>query len=144
MSIAIARKFEGVFRCGGGGGMLVRERIRQIIREKGLKQSAVSERLGEPEYWLSNRLTERTDIKADELPRIAQALGVTPCAFFEELAEAQPSRAAESPERYGAREADAVARELAAEWEWLPEAEREFITGLVELRRRYRARTAGR
>lgn len=63
--------------------MAVRDRIRAVIEERGLKQAAVAVRLDEPEYWLSNRLTGRTVIKADELPKIAEALDVHPCVLLD-------------------------------------------------------------
>lgn len=62
--------------------MSVRERIAEVIQQSGLKQKAIADRLGEPEYWLSNRLTGRTVIRADELIPIAEAIGVDPCALL--------------------------------------------------------------
>lgn len=63
--------------------MAVSDRIRAVIEERGLRQAAIASRLGEPEYWLSNRLTGRTAIKADELPRLAEALDVHPCDLLD-------------------------------------------------------------
>jgi transcriptional regulator with XRE-family HTH domain len=62
----------------------VRERIRALIKEKGTTQAAVARRLDEPEYWVSDRLTGRVNLLAEELPRFAQALNVHPCTFFDE------------------------------------------------------------
>jgi transcriptional regulator with XRE-family HTH domain len=64
--------------------MAVIDRIREVIEERGLKQKALARRLGEPEYWLSNRLAGRTVLKADDVPRIARALGLRPADLFPE------------------------------------------------------------
>jgi transcriptional regulator with XRE-family HTH domain len=66
--------------------MPVHDRVRQIIENQGLKRGAVARRLGVSKWWLSARLTGRTQLVADDLPRLAMVLGVSPCAFFEESA----------------------------------------------------------
>ncbi len=73
------------------------ERLVQLIGDKighhrGAK-AELSRRLGEKDdHWVSDRITKKTAIKADELPRIAAALGVSPCAFFEERPATAPER----------------------------------------------------
>jgi transcriptional regulator with XRE-family HTH domain len=79
--------------CGGcifvnGVIVAVSDRIRALIDARGLRQATVANRPGEPEYWLSKRLTGRTSIKADELPRLADALNVDPCELLDRLPEA--------------------------------------------------------
>src|SRR5512135_1432104 len=69
--------------------MSARERLAELIRERiGPRRGAqaeLSRRLGErDEHWLSDRVTGKSAIKADELPRLARALGVPVSAFFEE------------------------------------------------------------
>jgi transcriptional regulator with XRE-family HTH domain len=62
--------------------MEIRERIRAAIYQQGTTQAAIARALDEPEYWVSDRLTGRVKLLADELPRFAQALGCSPCDFF--------------------------------------------------------------
>ena len=64
--------------------------------------------------------------KADEIPILAEALGVPPYAFFEDTTAAPSTAEAE----------DAVIGQLA-------DAERQFIVGLVELLTRYREQLVG-
>ncbi len=63
----------------------IRERFAELLERKRWNQSDLARELGEHRNWVNYRLTGRVDIKADELPRIAAALGVSPCAFFEEV-----------------------------------------------------------
>jgi transcriptional regulator with XRE-family HTH domain len=124
----------------------VRERVRKLIEDRGMKQIAVARRMGEQQSWLNNRLTGYTEIKADEIERIAEALRVSPCALVDDR---EMTRAIESsthrrhadpgPDQ---AEGERIAMELQWAWSELPEAEREFVLGLVELRRRYRDRTS--
>lgn len=50
--------------------------INRIIREKGLKQKFVAEKVGISEAALSNYLAERNGIKADIVPEFCRALEV--------------------------------------------------------------------
>lgn len=50
--------------------------IRNSIDEKGLKQKAVASRLGKTEQEFSNMLNFRTKIGSEEIPFIANAIGV--------------------------------------------------------------------
>lgn len=63
--------------------MLVRERIEQTLDRAGWSGSELARRLGEHRNWVNYRLSGRTEIKADDLPRIAAALDCSPCDFFE-------------------------------------------------------------
>lgn len=65
--------------------MKVRERLEALIRERGISQVRLARLMGEGENWVNNRIRGVTPIKADEIPRFAAALGVSPCAFFEEV-----------------------------------------------------------
>lgn len=66
-----------------------RERLVQLIAtqigtHRGA-QAELSRRLGEKDdHWVSDRLIGKAHMKADELPRLAAALGVSPCEFFQE------------------------------------------------------------
>lgn len=66
--------------------MEVRVRLRQLIRASGISQKVIAARCGQSEAWLSKRLSDRrlAEIKADELPLLARALGVPISAFFED------------------------------------------------------------
>jgi transcriptional regulator with XRE-family HTH domain len=77
----------------------VRDRIAKLIDERGLKQNAVAKLAGYPDYWLSNRLTGRTVIQADEIPAIAAALGVSVVALFEDESESPSSTVDEVAEQ---------------------------------------------
>jgi transcriptional regulator with XRE-family HTH domain len=125
----------------------VRERVRKLIEDRGMKQTAVARRMGEQQSWLNNRLTGYTEIKADEIERIADALRVSPCALVDdrEMMRAIESSAQRRNAGPGVDPAEGERIALELQWAWgeLPEAEREFILGLVELRRHYRNRTSG-
>lgn len=54
----------------------VTARIREMIAERGLKQSAVAKRAGFTEQQFSDMLNGRKVIRAEYLPRIADALGI--------------------------------------------------------------------
>ena len=90
--------------------MTVRDRFAQLLQESGVSQSEVGRRIGESPSWVNDRLKGRTQINADDLPRIAAALGVRPVDFFEggpAAAEPAVERAAE----IGAERAIAKAEE---------------------------------
>jgi len=61
---------------------LLATNIKAIIREKGLKQYAVAARADMTGKRLSNALNARALLNADEIARIARALGTTPNALF--------------------------------------------------------------
>ena len=56
--------------------------INRIIREKGLKQKYVADKIGVSETALSNYLSERSGIKADIVPDICRALEVEPNELY--------------------------------------------------------------
>lgn len=58
--------------------------IARYIKAEGLKQVAIANRIGEDESWLSRRLKGTVPLSVEDLVRISKALGVSPCAFFEE------------------------------------------------------------
>jgi transcriptional regulator with XRE-family HTH domain len=101
---------------------LVRDRLRELLRQRGWTQSELARRLGKHRVWVHYRIKGATEIKADEIPLLAEALGVPPHAFFEMAAPEQSGVAASAP-------ADP-----------LEEPEREFLMGLLDLLDRYRVR----
>lgn len=56
--------------------------IKQIIRQKGYKQSAIAERAGINEKTFSNMLNGRKIIAAPDIYKILEVLGVTPNELF--------------------------------------------------------------
>lgn len=56
--------------------------IKNVIHEKGYIQSAVAKRAGLNPKTFSNMLNGRANIKAIDVPNIANALGVTPNDLF--------------------------------------------------------------
>lgn len=58
--------------------MTVSDRIYKIIDEKGLKQYRVAQAASIPPKAFNEMLRGRRLIKAEEIPRICEALGVTP------------------------------------------------------------------
>lgn len=60
--------------------------INRVIREKGLKQKYVAEKVGISETSLSNYLTERSGIKGDMVPAFCRALEVEPNELYREEA----------------------------------------------------------
>jgi len=149
--------------------MNARDRLAQLIAEqigthRGA-QSELSRRLGEKDdHWVSDRMTNKAQIKADELPRIAEALGKSPCAFFEEVkpavadrlyqavvgvlrqsgdipaeSPAKPKPALGSPE-YKRRQAMNMTARLARSFAELPGEEQEAVWAIVEERKRLRER----
>lgn len=64
--------------------MQVRERLVELAAERiGGDQAELARRLGETWQWVHYRLNGTTAIKADEIPRFAEALGIHPWEFFE-------------------------------------------------------------
>lgn len=58
------------------------ENIKKLILESGMKQKAVAERAGFTEQMMTDMLNGRKVIKAEFVPAICQALGVTPNRLF--------------------------------------------------------------
>lgn len=62
--------------------MDLRESLKSLIAESGMKQKVVAERAGFTEQMMSDMLQGRKVIKAEFVPAICQALGVTPNRLF--------------------------------------------------------------
>lgn len=62
--------------------MDLRESLKSLIAESEMKQKAVAERAGFTEQMMSDMLQGRKVIKAEFVPAICQALGVTPNRLF--------------------------------------------------------------
>lgn len=62
--------------------MDLRESLKSLIAESGMKQKAVAERAGFTEQMMCDMLQGRKVIKAEFVPAICQALGVTPNRLF--------------------------------------------------------------
>lgn len=58
------------------------ENIRNTINDKGLKQKFVAEKCGFTDQELSNILNKRSLLRAEFIPCIAVALGITPNEIF--------------------------------------------------------------
>lgn len=64
--------------------MTVAQRISEIINEKGFKQYRVAERASIPPAKFNNMLCGRQVIRAEHVPSICIALGITPNELFKE------------------------------------------------------------
>jgi transcriptional regulator with XRE-family HTH domain len=64
----------------------ITENIKVIIKRSGLKQRVVAERSGFNEKEFSNILNGRKQLRAEHVPQIANALGVTPNEIFQQSA----------------------------------------------------------
>jgi transcriptional regulator with XRE-family HTH domain len=102
---------------------LVRDRLRDLLRQRGWTQSELARRLGKHRVWVHYRIKGATEIKADEIPMLAEALGVPAHAFFEAAPAENTSLVLSS-----------------APADPLAEPEREFLLGLLDLLDRYRQR----
>ena len=114
--------------------MAVRDRVAQLIEASGLKQKSIADRLGEPEYWLSNRLIGRTVIRADELPRIAAALDVEPCELLRSSQSHHEARSSEQAPTYLDR--DAITKAWAERALALSERDVGLLIDFLEFQRR--------
>ena len=61
----------------------LRETIKSLIAESGMKQKVVAERAGFTEQMMTDMLNGRKVIKAEFVPAICLALGVTPNRLFQ-------------------------------------------------------------
>lgn len=79
--------------------MSTKEQLARLMKQKSLtNQSELARRLEPPEAptWIGNRLSGYSQIKADEIPRLAKALGVSCHSFFQDSdcpEEVRPSAA---------------------------------------------------
>lgn len=101
-----------------------------------MSQAELARRVGEHVTWINNRLRGVADLKADDIPRIARALGVQPADFFEDPIPPLWSRAGEAA---GCPDPAEIARVLRED---LTGADLELLEGLIHLARRYRRRLA--
>lgn len=62
----------------------VSERVTEIIKQKGLKQTYIAQQMGISCQDLSYMLNGRKLIKAYDIPKLARALGVDPNTLFSE------------------------------------------------------------
>lgn len=69
---------------GGGEKMGVAENIQRLIKQKGLVQKAVATRAGFTATQFADMMHGRKTIKADYIPAIAEAIGVSAGELFEE------------------------------------------------------------
>ncbi len=71
--------------------MKVRERVKELMDEAGLSQAEVARRVGENPNWVGRRLNpkpgNKSSIEADDIPRLAEAIGKPCSAFFPECQE---------------------------------------------------------
>jgi transcriptional regulator with XRE-family HTH domain len=65
---------------------MVSDKIKAIIDELGIKQKSIALKAGYTEQAFSRMLTGKKTIKADDVPKLAKALGVSPNDLFERLA----------------------------------------------------------
>ena len=117
--------------------MPVRERILQILEDRGMKQAWVARKMNEDFDWVNTRLRGVVQIKADELPYFAQALGVSVCSLLgehEQLGQRpQEPHSAEQTASY--LDADKVAKSLAARALAMSEREIQILVDFMEFQR---------
>lgn len=65
--------------------------VKKLIKKSGLKQYAVAERAGYDNRTFNAMLNGHRIIKAEEIPSIAKALGVTPNELFKTTNDQQAS-----------------------------------------------------
>lgn len=56
--------------------------IKKLLQISGMKQKAIAERSGFSQQEFSNMMNGRKEIKAEYIPAIAKALGVTPNEIY--------------------------------------------------------------
>lgn len=61
---------------------MIAENIRALIQASGMKQKAVANKSGFGEKEFSHMMNGRKEIKAEYIPAIAKALGVTPNEIY--------------------------------------------------------------
>lgn len=69
--------------------MGITDNIRRVIEQKGMIQRVVAERAGFNKHQFSDMLNGRRTLKAEYMPRIAAALGVTVAELYEEKENSQ-------------------------------------------------------
>lgn len=106
--------------------MLVRtgERIQQILNRRGISQRALGRALKVSPGTVNKYITGVSQIDADYLPIIAEALGVDTCEIVA-VRDQEPAPRTIS---------DVAVKLLIESWDRLPESERVLIDGLVAAR----------
>lgn len=132
MALLVTERTEGTTRRDVG------HRLRTLRRRQRRTQAEVAERLSVVADTYRHWEAGRHEPSLGDIPALASALGLSPSELCRELFE---QSAPPQPDRPAGRSADDVARDLAAGWNDLPEAERQFILDLVEARKRFRERT---
>lgn len=56
--------------------------LRAEVARQGLTQQQLADRLGVRQWWVSKRLRGHVQVSADELVRLAEALGVEPAQLL--------------------------------------------------------------
>ncbi len=72
--------------------MNAREALRRLLALTDISQAELARKLGENENWVNHRVTGYTTIKADDLSRLAAALGVEPEDFFRDVPDVEEAR----------------------------------------------------
>lgn len=123
-------------RITEGAIVTARDRLAEILRERGMTQAELARRMDPPvdRSWVNKRLLGHVSIEADDLPRLARALGVRVAALLED--PPAPSQARDEDLSY----ADIFVRSLARAWQGdeMTETERDFLESLSALLRGYR------
>ena len=129
----------------------VGEQLKRIRESQGLTQEEIGERLGFAGATIGRYENGHRQMRADELPRFAAALGVSPCAFFEERAPTAAARVyqavmgvlrdegiipAPTPPPYDSLTDD----DLRRIFESLPEDQQELLREIARRRRELRER----
>lgn len=112
--------------------MPVRDRILQILEDRGIKQAAVARKMNEDYDWVNTRMRGIVQIKADELPQFAQALGVSACSLLGEIDSQSRHEPRSAEQRPIYLEPDAVAREWSALSLKLSEREIRLLVDFME------------
>lgn len=121
--------------------MSAKDRLVELLAVQNLSQAEVARRIGEERDWVHKRTRGKLRIDADDIPRLARALGVSCSAFFE--GSSCPEEAKKGPP-LGTGEDDLLLEEyMKAAVSDLPEEERYLVDAVLALRRRYRLRGEG-
>ncbi len=116
--------------------MEVRERLRDLLRQKRWSQSTLARALGEHRNWVGDRIRGDVAIKADEIPIMARALGI-PCIRFFESTEcpefARPAEVGGAP----SPKVPSTAAEIAIQLSRDPEFHAAFLEVLAQALKRF-------
>ena len=107
--------------------MGVSEQLVRILNRSGMAQAELARRLGVRRSWVNRRVKGSSAIMADEVPRLAQALGVTILDLY-----------ADGDDPLRPATADFVAQELMRGVGGIGTPEARFAAALADLLRSYR------